>query len=180
MSAAVGVAGGPGAADDSGGAGSGGSGGSGGGDVVELVVPADPAYLSVLRTATAGLAARLDLTIDEIEDLRIAVDEACALVLGPQALDGSTERHGVEVVSAPSVEAASATSSSPAAVLQARFDLGSGGLRVQVSGPATTLPGRESFAWAVLEALVSGLETGRDELGRHCIRLRHDGPRRSG
>ena len=35
----------------------------------------------MLRTATAGLAARLDFTLDDIEDLRIAVDEACAMVL---------------------------------------------------------------------------------------------------
>ena len=52
---------------------------------VEIRLPADSAYLSVLRTATAGLAARLDFTLDEIEDLRIAVDEACAMLL-PQAL----------------------------------------------------------------------------------------------
>ena len=46
-------------------------------------MPADGAYLSVLRTATAGLAARLDFTLDEIEDLRIAVDEACAHAARP-------------------------------------------------------------------------------------------------
>ena len=40
---------------------------------VELRIPADSAYLAVLRTATAGLAARLDFTLDDIEDLRIAV-----------------------------------------------------------------------------------------------------------
>ena len=45
-------------------------------DFVEVRLPAAGAYLSVLRTATAGLAARLDFTLDEIEDLRIAVDEA--------------------------------------------------------------------------------------------------------
>src|SRR4029078_13412021 len=49
-----------------------------------LRVPADGAYVSVLRTMTAGLAARLDFTVDDIEDLRIAVGEACALVL-PEA-----------------------------------------------------------------------------------------------
>ena len=58
-------------------------------DVVELRLPADPAYLSVLRTATAGLAARLDFTLDEIEDLRIAVDEACAMLL-PDVVDSGT------------------------------------------------------------------------------------------
>ena len=50
-------------------------------DVVLLTVPADGGYLGVLRTATAGLAARLQFALDEIEDLRIAVDEACAMLL---------------------------------------------------------------------------------------------------
>ena len=57
-------------------------------DVVTIKLPAAGAYLSVLRTATAGLAARLDFTLDEIEDLRIAVDEACAMLLS-QAIPGS-------------------------------------------------------------------------------------------
>jgi serine/threonine-protein kinase RsbW len=150
-------------------------------DTVELEVPADPAYLAVLRTATAGLAARLDLTIDEIEDLRIAVDEACALVLGPQPLDGSTDRHAVEARPAAGLAGeGAATGQQVRPVLRARYELDGTGMRVEVSGPARTLPGRESFAWAVLEALVSGLDTGRDELGRHCIRLRHDGPGHGG
>ena len=55
-------------------------------DAVEIRLPADSAFLSVLRTATAGLAARLDFTLDEIEDLRIAVDEACAMLL-PYAIE---------------------------------------------------------------------------------------------
>src|SRR3954470_5367863 len=60
------------------------------GDVVELTVPAESAYLAVVRTATAGLAARLSFTLDEIEDLRIAVDEACVMLLslpGPSLPD---------------------------------------------------------------------------------------------
>jgi serine/threonine-protein kinase RsbW len=55
-------------------------------DKVNVRMPADGAYLSVLRTATAGLAARLDFTLDEIEDMRIAVDEACAMLLGQDAM----------------------------------------------------------------------------------------------
>ena len=50
-------------------------------DTVDIRVPADGAYLALLRTATAGLAARMDFTLDEIEDLRIAIDEAGALLL---------------------------------------------------------------------------------------------------
>jgi serine/threonine-protein kinase RsbW len=58
-------------------------------DTVELTVPAAPAYVSVLRTVTASLAARRDFTIDEIDDLRIAVDEASALLLPHAHPDGS-------------------------------------------------------------------------------------------
>src|SRR5713226_7556127 len=57
-------------------------------DFVQVRMPAEGAYLSVLRTAAAGLAARLDFTLDEIEDLRIAIDEACAMLLG-QAVPGT-------------------------------------------------------------------------------------------
>src|SRR4029078_7207541 len=55
---------------------------------VELRLPADGVYVSVVRTTTAGLAARLDFLIDDIEDLRIAVGEACAMVL-PEAEAGT-------------------------------------------------------------------------------------------
>ena len=46
------------------------------GDVVEVRLPADVIYISILRLTAAGLAARCELTIDDIEDLRLAVDEA--------------------------------------------------------------------------------------------------------
>ena len=44
-------------------------------------MPAHGAYVACSARLTASLAARCDLTIDEIEDLRLAVDEACALLL---------------------------------------------------------------------------------------------------
>jgi serine/threonine-protein kinase RsbW len=121
-------------------------------DTVHLRVPADPAYLAVIRTATAGLAARLDLTLDEIEDLRIAVDEACGLLLDHQ--------------------------SHPGAELLAAFTLHPNALDVLVNGPVITLPRRSSFAWSVLEALVGQVETGAATEGS-WIRLTHVGGRRS-
>lgn len=99
-------------------------------DFVEVRLPAAGAYLSVLRTATAGLAARLDFTLDEIEDLRIAVDEACAILL-QQAVPGS--------------------------VLSCVFRLVDDSLEVTVAAPTTDgrAPERDTFAWTVLSALVS-------------------------
>ena len=97
---------------------------------VELRLPADGAYVSVLRTTTAGLAARLDFTIDDIEDLRIAVGEACALVL-PEADEGSA--------------------------LVAEFHLQPGRLSVRVVASAADVvqPDYDSFAWQVLDTLAS-------------------------
>jgi serine/threonine-protein kinase RsbW len=48
---------------------------------VEIAVPARAEFLHVVRTVVGSVAARHDLTIDAIEDLRIAVDEACAQLL---------------------------------------------------------------------------------------------------
>ena len=49
---------------------------------VRLVVPAAPEYLRLVRLTAAGLASRLGFTFDEVEDLRIAVDELCFHLLG--------------------------------------------------------------------------------------------------
>lgn len=102
-------------------------------DQVTVRMPADGAYLSVLRTATAGLAARLDFTLDEIEDMRIAVDEACAMVLS-QAIPGSN--------------------------LECVFSLGRDEMTVSVSVRclAPRVPAGDTFAWTVLSALAGSVD----------------------
>jgi serine/threonine-protein kinase RsbW len=115
-------------------------------DVVTIRLPAAGAYLSVLRTATAGLAARLDFTLDEIEDLRIAVDEACAMLLS-QAV--------------------------PGADLDCRFALESALVRISVS--VLTLdgqePSRDTFAWTVLSALAGEVDSSAGVDNRVTITL---------
>jgi serine/threonine-protein kinase RsbW len=44
-----------------------------------------------VRLVAAGLASRLKFTIDEIEDLKIAVDELASYVIGTQGRDGTLE-----------------------------------------------------------------------------------------
>jgi serine/threonine-protein kinase RsbW len=112
---------------------------------VELRLPADSAYVSVLRTTTAGLAARLDFTIDDIEDLRIAVGEASALVL-PEADEGSD--------------------------LTCRFHMAPGRLTISVTVSVSSPPAidYDSFGWQVLTTLAteatieSGQESGQGTL----------------
>jgi serine/threonine-protein kinase RsbW len=48
---------------------------------VTVTAPARPEFVHVLRSVVATVAARADLTYDEIDDLRLAVDEACAQLL---------------------------------------------------------------------------------------------------
>ncbi len=57
-----------------------------GGDV-RLVVPAAAEYLRLVRLTVAGMASRLGFTFDEVEDLRIAVDELCFHLLSRDDLD---------------------------------------------------------------------------------------------
>ncbi|MEJ7765803.1 MAG: ATP-binding protein [Acidimicrobiales bacterium] len=44
---------------------------------VELTVPARSEHLRVLRLVTASVAASLELDVDHLDDLRIAIDELC-------------------------------------------------------------------------------------------------------
>jgi serine/threonine-protein kinase RsbW len=105
---------------------------------VSLRLPADSSYLSVLRTATAALAARMDFTLDDIEDLRIAVDEACAILL-PQARDASD--------------------------LACEAWLGDATItvRVTVESDRPAAPPENGFAWRVLTALTSNVAAELDE-----------------
>ncbi len=48
---------------------------------VVVTVPARPGFVHVLRTVVASVAARIELSLDEVEEMRIAIDEAAALLL---------------------------------------------------------------------------------------------------
>ena len=104
-------------------------------DVVDISVPARGVFVATLRLAATSLAARCDLTVDDIDDLGLAVDEACALLL-PHATPDTT--------------------------LTAHFDLESGCLTVATSVHApdadSASPDREGFAWSLLSALATDVE----------------------
>ncbi|HXF36081.1 MAG TPA: ATP-binding protein [Actinomycetota bacterium] len=51
---------------------------------ITVSIPALPRYVHVLRAVVASVAARLDWAFDEIEDLRLMVDEACSRLVGPE------------------------------------------------------------------------------------------------
>ena len=97
---------------------------------VTLRIPANSAFVVLVRAAVSAMCARLDFTIDRIEDVKLAVDEAAALLLG-DAADG--------------------------AVLDVSFTPDApDGMRVEMSAP--TVHGRalerDTFTWTVLTALV--------------------------
>jgi len=122
-----------------------------GADQVTVRMPADGAYLSVLRTATAGLAARLDFTLDDIEDMRIAVDEACAMLLS-QAIPGSS--------------------------LECNFALSPDDMTITVSVPSLNPrpPSGDTFAWTVLSALAGTVDAQVGPGDRLAIVMRKSRP----
>lgn len=50
-------------------------------DSVEVTIPARPEFVSVARLTAATVAGRLGFTYDEIEDVKLAVGEACASLI---------------------------------------------------------------------------------------------------
>jgi serine/threonine-protein kinase RsbW len=105
------------------------------GDVVTLAVPATTGYVGLVRSLAAGLAARLDLDLDHVEDLRLAVSEACAVLL-------------------PLAE--------PGARLEVSMLVGADGLAVDLATATAAghVLAEDSFAWTVLAALADGVDSG--------------------
>ncbi|MCW2502396.1 MAG: anti-sigma factor [Actinomycetia bacterium] len=111
------------------------------GDLIEVRLPAAATHLPVLRTLSADLAARLDFNLDEVADVRMAVDEACAGLVA-RAADGAT--------------------------LRVSFTARQGTLRVVATAPTTdgAQPARDTFGWQVLTALVDEVETAADDTSK--------------
>jgi serine/threonine-protein kinase RsbW len=119
---------------------------------VLLEIPASGAYLSVVRAAATGLAAELQFTYEQIDDLRIAVDEACTQLL---ARRGS------------------------ATTLQLAYHLADHELRVDVSIQAADRGDRvdkDSFAWQILTAMTDEVAE-QSEADRLCLSFRKAGGR---
>lgn len=71
-------------------------------DLVTVTVPATANHLAVLRTAVGGFAARDQFTLDQVDDLRMAVEEAAVQLLRHSrgdriTMDVETTSDGVEV-----------------------------------------------------------------------------------
>lgn len=100
---------------------------------VVLAFPADTTNIALARSLAAAMAARADLPIDQLEDVRLAVDEAVT-----QAVSCAV----------------------PASTVECRFTARDGWLDVEVRVPSATgeAPSRGTFGWTVLSALVDSAD----------------------
>lgn len=104
---------------------------------VQVRIPQDNGYVPLLRTAVAGIAAREAFTLEEVDDLRMGVEEAAVLLLRRGGQDGLS----LEVtVTESGLEAALSTSTT------------TGGEPVDEA----------SFSWMILSALADKVRTDRD------------------
>ena len=116
---------------------------------VEIRTAARPALIPTVRAVASDLAARADFDLDAISDLRMAVDEACATLVGL---------------------------AEPGSSLRCTFDVH--GERIDVAsqvltGADATLP-TDSFGWRVLQTLADqvAVETGAVDGGRPAMTIR--------
>ncbi|WP_335985982.1 hypothetical protein [Glycomyces sp. MUSA5-2] len=110
-------------------------------DVLLLDVPSTGDYLSVLPTATAAVATRLGFSLDEIEDLRAAVNAAVALLIPADPGRRPFRRKSGDEP------------------LKCRLEVGEEALQIVLSRPkGEPLPDAGSYQWQVLRALTDEVE----------------------
>jgi anti-sigma regulatory factor (Ser/Thr protein kinase) len=107
-------------------------------ETVLVRVPADPDYLAVIRSASAHVATKFGCTLSEVADLRLAVDEACGLLLRHTVRDRRADGAGD---------------------LECCFILDGPALRVVLSRQARDAapPQSDEFGWTILGALVDDI-----------------------
>jgi serine/threonine-protein kinase RsbW len=95
---------------------------------ISLTIPAAAEHVALLRSTAAAVGAKADLTLDQIEDMRLAVDEAASHVIAD---------------------------ASPQSRIDCSFAYSDGVLDIVISGPTKTgrVPETSSFGWTVLTAL---------------------------
>lgn len=106
-------------------------------DLVEISTAASPERLSSIRAVAANLAMHEDFDLDAVADLRLAVDEACSMLVGIAA---------------------------PDAKLHCSFAVERDGIRVstRVSTDGTATIERGGFAWQVLATLTESADAHTD------------------
>lgn len=103
---------------------------------IELRLTAGSEYLSTVRAVAADLALQQDMTLDEVDDLRLAVDEACSMLVPLAA---------------------------PGAELTCRFSLAEQEIRVLCSVPGTGAAApTDGFPWQVLVTLTDSARSDVD------------------
>ncbi len=63
---------------------------------VELSLPASSAYLSLVRIHVGTVASRMDMSIDDVQDLQIATEELCLSLLRPWGREDGQLRIDIE------------------------------------------------------------------------------------
>lgn len=103
---------------------------------VDLRVPADLAYLPVVRAVPESLAVMLDLDIDRVADLGLAIDQICTELIADAADDTRVE---------------------------VRVDPGAEGLTTTIAAGTRgdRAPDPSGFGWRVLTTLTEDLEVHR-------------------
>lgn len=46
-------------------------------DIIKLNIPKRPGYISLVRLTTSGIAHNMGFNVDEIEDMKVSIGEAC-------------------------------------------------------------------------------------------------------
>ncbi|WP_341875898.1 ATP-binding protein [Defluviitalea saccharophila] len=60
-------------------------------DIIELGLPLNPAYVSAARLTASSIANRMGFDIEDIEDIKAAVSEACTYLIKQYQLDRNAQ-----------------------------------------------------------------------------------------
>ena len=127
-------------------------------DNLKFTIPGKPEYMTMIRLATSSIAAQAGFDVDQTEDIKIAVVEACKNV-SCHGQNGYSEKYEIEYT----------------------VEKGSFGVRVidacdqhsleKISQQCQNCPQEGDIGMILLHSLMSSVSIGKDEEGHKFIEM---------
>lgn len=133
--------------------------------VVSLTIPCRAEYVGVARLAILGVASRLNFTYDDVEDLRLAVGEACTSAI---------DRAGPKAQAEASINIACQVQPD-ALTVEVHYNLNGDGAPAEAAGAdldeANVDADPENIGALLMEILVDSVDVETDPSGGTTVRL---------
>ena len=127
-------------------------------DNLKCIIPGKPEYMTMIRLATSSIAAQAGFDVDQAEDIKIAVVEACKNI-SCHGKEGYSEKYEIEYTIGQGTFGVTVVDACDKSTLE------------KVSQQCQNCPQEGDIGMILLHSLMTTVNVGKDEQGHKFIQM---------